>query len=178
MSQVALQKFLAGKSHLEEFCALELMIPRFVNMITGAQILNYISICITYLFFYRAVKVQGIDRRSMPYFGQFQPYSTWIALIFLTLVVTCYGYGTFLPGAFTPDGFLTYYLMVLVAPVLFFGWKIIKKTHFIKPLECDLVWQKAVIDAYEESFDEPRLSFWIEIGQMFGFRKNNTSHQA
>ena len=108
----------------------------------------------------------------MPYFAHFQPYSTWVALIFLTMVVTCYGYTVFLPGQFAIDTFFTYYMMVLVAPVLFFGWKLFKRTKFIKPHEADLVWQKAAIDAYEASYDEPTAGFWTEIGQMFGFRRN------
>lgn len=150
----------------------------FTNIITGAQIIDYIVICITYLFFYRAVKAQGIDRRSLPYFGWMQPYGTWVAMIFLTLVVTCYGYSVFLPGSFTADGFLTYYLMVLVAPVLFFGWKLLKRTKFIPAKECDLVWHKAVIDAYEASYEEPIVGFWTEIGQMFGFRRNKKANKA
>lgn len=150
----------------------------FTNMITGAQILDYISICITYLFFYRATQAQGINRHSMPYYAYFQPYSTWFALIFISLVLIFYGYGTFLPGAFTAVGFLTYYLMPLLAPILFLGFKFVKRTHFVKPLECDLLWQKAVIDAYEESYNEPPVGFWTEIAQMFGFKKNKRVHKA
>jgi amino acid permease len=30
--------------------------------------------CIIYLFFYRALKAQGIDRSTLPYIGWFQPY--------------------------------------------------------------------------------------------------------
>jgi amino acid transporter len=41
----------------------------------------------------------------MPYFAYLQPYSTWVALIFLTMVVTCYGYTVLLPGRFAIDTF-------------------------------------------------------------------------
>jgi amino acid transporter len=139
----------------------------FTNIITAAQIIDYIVICITYLFWHRACKAQGLDRSTLPYYARFQPYSTWIALVFLICVVTCYGYPTFLPGHFTVEDFFTFYLMVLVAPVLFFGWKFLKRTKFIKPLEADLIWQKPIIDAYEESYTEPAMGFWQEIGQMF-----------
>jgi len=88
-------------------------------------------------------------------------------MVFLICVVTCYGYPVFLPGRWSLDTFFTFYLMVLVALVLFFGWKLLKKTKFIKPLECDLVWQKPVIDAYEENFTEDAKGFWQEIGEMF-----------
>jgi len=139
----------------------------FTNIITAAQIIDYIVICITYLFFYRACKAQGLDRRTMPYFARFQPWSTWIALIFLTCVVTCYGYPVFLPGRWSIDTFFTFYLMVLAAPILFFGWKFCKKTKFIKPLEADLVWHKLIIDAYEDNFTEEATGFWQEVLQIF-----------
>ncbi|KAH6012266.1 hypothetical protein HBI84_027080 [Parastagonospora nodorum] len=87
------------------------------------------------------------------------PYSTWVALIFLTCVVTCYGYPVFLQGHWAIDTFFTFYLLVLLAPFLFFGWKLLKRTKSVNPLEADLVWQKPVIDAYEEAFDEPLSDF-------------------
>ncbi|KAJ5380513.1 uncharacterized protein N7496_002941 [Penicillium cataractarum] len=141
------------------------------NIITAAQVIDYIIICVTYLFFYRALRAQGVDRRTLPYYGYFQPYSAWIGLIWMTCVVCCYGYSTFLPGKFTVGDFFTYYTMVLAAPVLFFGWKIIKRTKFIKAHEADLIWDRPVIDAYEATFTEYSPGFWTEILQMFGLRR-------
>ncbi|KAJ5460444.1 uncharacterized protein N7458_001996 [Penicillium daleae] len=141
------------------------------NIITAAQVIDYIIICVTYLFFYRALRAQGYDRRTLPYYGYFQPYSAWIGLIWMTCVVCCYGYSTFLPGKFTVGGFFTYYTMVLAAPVLFFGWKFFKRTKFIKAHEADLIWDRPVIDAYEATFTEYTPGFWTEILQMFGLRR-------
>jgi hypothetical protein len=56
--------------------------------------------------------------------------------------------------------------MVLLFPPLFLGWKFFKKTKFIKPEECDLVWEKHIIDAYEATYDEPTVGFWWEILEM------------
>ncbi|OQE26367.1 hypothetical protein PENSTE_c005G10168 [Penicillium steckii] len=142
------------------------------NIITAAQVIDYIIICITYIFFYRALKAQGYDRRTLPYYGYFQPYSAWIGLIWMTMVVCTYGYAVFLPGNWAVGDFFTYYTMVLLAPVLFFGWKVIKRTKFIKAQEADLVWDRPVIDAYEASFIEYAPGFWTEILQMFGFRRD------
>lgn len=41
-----------------------------VNLITASQEINYVIMGTTYLFFYRALKAQGIDRRSLPYRGK------------------------------------------------------------------------------------------------------------
>lgn len=58
--------------------------------------------------------------------------------------------------------------MLILAPITFGGWKLFKRTKFIKPHECDLVWERPIVDAYEESFFTPPLGFWKEMGQLVG----------
>ncbi|KAI4604336.1 hypothetical protein KJ359_000471 [Pestalotiopsis sp. 9143b] len=150
----------------------------FVNLITAAQIIDYIVICITYIFFYRACRAQGLDRKTLPYCGRFQPYSAWIGLVFMTAVVCTYGYSVFLPGKWVVKTFFTYYMMVLIAPVFYFGWKIYHRTSFVKPEEADLQWVAPVIDAYEASQEEEHVSFGTEILQIFGLRKKKVVHES
>jgi amino acid transporter len=147
------------------------------NIITAAQVIDYIIICTTYIFFYRALRAQNIDRRTLPYYGYFQPYSAWIALVWMIFVVTTYGYSTFLPGNWSVSSFFTYYTMVLAAPLLFFGWKLVKRTKLIKAHEVDLVWDRPVIDAYEATFTEYAPGFWTEVLQMFGLRRSRKEVQ-
>ncbi|RFU34137.1 hypothetical protein B7463_g2254, partial [Scytalidium lignicola] len=104
--------------------------------------------------------------------GSAKPYCAWIGLVFMTAVVFVYGYTTFLPGHWTISDFFTYYTMVLIAPVLYFGWKIIKRTKIIRAEDADLVWDRPVIDAYEAAFMEDATGFWTEILQIFGLRRN------
>lgn len=146
-----------------------------VSLITAGGIIDYIVMCITYIFFWRAVKAQNIDRDNFPYKGWFQPYSAWIGLVWLTVIVLCYGYESFDP--FSVDSFFINYTMVIAAPVLYFGWKIIHKTKIVQPLECDLTWDRPVIDAYEASFINPPIGFWTELGQLFGFRRHIKDEQ-
>lgn len=47
----------------------------FSSLITGGGIINYNIMCLTYIFFWRAVKAQGVDRSKFAYTGWFQPYS-------------------------------------------------------------------------------------------------------
>ena len=44
--------------------------------------------------------------------------------------------------------------MVLLAPILFLGWKFTKGTKFVRPEEADLLWEKPMIDAYEDAYIE------------------------
>lgn len=107
--------------------------------------------CITYIFFYRACKAQGLDRKTLPYTGWFQPYCAWIALVWL-IVFTCIygkpaqrqnlsslvlilitGYNSYLP--WSTSTFFSQYTMQIFIPPLYLIWKFIKKTKVVKPHE-------------------------------------------
>lgn len=141
-----------------------------LNLITAGGIIDYIIMTVTYLCFYRACVAQDIDRTKFPYCGWFQPYSAWIALVAECLVVLFYGYSSFTPWSVA--NFFTYYTMVIVAPILFVAWKLIKRTSFVKPHEADLIWERPVVEAYEASFVNPPVSFWTEMAQLVGFKRH------
>lgn len=91
------------------------------NILTAGGIVDYIVIYAIYLIFYRACKVQKVDRRKLLYFGWAQPYCEWIGLCDSILIVSTYSYTTFLPGWWSTADFLTYYLIDFVNPVLHIG---------------------------------------------------------
>ena len=136
-----------------------------IDVSTAAAIIDYIIVCWTYLAFYRACKEQGFDRSKLSYTGWFQPYSAWIGLVWMLVIVTCYGYTCFKPWSVT--GFFTHYTMQLFDLVLFLGWKLIKRTRFLSPKEIDLAWEAPAITAYEEaaSVDDPPVGFWAEMAK-------------
>ena len=76
------------------------------NIITAGGVIKFVM-CGTYIAFYKACQAQGLDRKTLPYCGYFQPYVPWIVLPFETIVVFVYGYTTFKPGNFTVEGFFT-----------------------------------------------------------------------
>ncbi|KAI1608131.1 AAT family amino acid transporter [Exophiala viscosa] len=147
------------------------VITWLVNLTEAAQMINYIVMSITYLFFFRALKAQGIDRKSLPYVGWWQPYCGWIGLCGMVVTVTCYGYATFLPGYWDVGTFFSYYTMVLLAPITFTGWKLVKRTKFVPASQADLVWDKPIIDAYEAALIDEPTGFWREVAAMLGLRK-------
>ena len=144
-----------------------------VSLITAGALIDYLVMCITYIRFYAACKRQGLDRRTFPYFGYFQPYCAWIGAAGMIVVILFYGYAVFDPWSVA--GFFQNYTMQLVAPVLYLGWKLIHRTDFIKLEDMDLVWERPLVDLYEESeTDKPR-GFWADVLQSFGLRKKKTS---
>ncbi|KAH0599763.1 hypothetical protein MHUMG1_02553 [Metarhizium humberi] len=146
-----------------------------VDLITAGGIIDYLSMSVTFIFYYRACKAQGIDRKTMPYYGRFQPYCAYIALFVQTLVVIFYGYTAFTP--WSVESFFRNYTMQILAPILFFGWKFYKRTSFVKPHEADLVWERPTIDRYEASFLQEPVGFWAEMGRLVGINRKNKAHQ-
>ena len=138
------------------------------NVITGGGIINSAIICITYIFFYNACSIQGIDRKALPYCGWFQPYGAWVGAIYLITLVCIYGYTVFVPGNWNIGDFFTYYTMVLLAPILYCGFKFTKKTKFIRPDEADLSWERPLIDAYEAAYIEKDGGFWTRVLSVVG----------
>lgn len=74
------------------------VITWLANLTEASQIIDYICMSAIYLFFYRALHVQGYDRKTLPYVGWAQPYCAWAGLVTMIVTVAVYGYTTFLPG--------------------------------------------------------------------------------
>lgn len=146
------------------------------NLTEASQLISYIVMCVTYLFFYRALKVQGIDRSTLPYVGWWQPWSGWIGGGSMITVVCLYGYTVFLPGQWDLGTFFSYYTMIFVAFVTYVSWKLLKRTKVVSAAQADLVWDKPIIDAYEQALTEPPTRFRDEIMKMAGMKKRR--HQG
>jgi amino acid transporter len=54
-----------------------------INLVTAGGVINYLVMSVTYIFFFRACKAQGLDRNTLPYKGWFQPYS--VSLLILSI---------------------------------------------------------------------------------------------
>jgi yeast amino acid transporter len=141
------------------------------NLTEASQIIDYIVMCVTYIYFHRALKAQSIDRQTLPYVGWWQPWSAYIGVVGMTVIVCIYGYTTFLPGWWNVGTFFSYYTMVFVAILTYSGWKIIKRTRVVSPLEADLVWDKPAIDAYENSLSDSPTNLRDELLHVAGIKR-------
>ena len=106
----------------------------------------------TFLAFKKALEVQGIDRDTLPYKSWWQPFSAYYALVGTFIMTWVGGYTVFLPGMWDVPNFLFSYMMCAVFPILFVGWKIIKKTKWLKPEEVDLTKDLDEIAEYERNY--------------------------
>ncbi|CAK7895468.1 probable lysine/arginine permease Can3p [[Candida] anglica] len=123
-----------------------------VSLTTGSQLLNYGFMCITYIHFYRACQVQGLDRSTFPYRSWYQPYSVYIAGFFIWSLIAILGYSSLLPGRWSLDTFLFSYFALFLNIAIFIFWKVFKRTKHIKPEDADLTTGLAEIEEHENEF--------------------------
>ena len=136
------------------------------NLTTIAGLFTWCSICIAYIRFYHALQAQGIDRNTLVFKSPFQPYLAWAALVFFSIIILFNGFYTFAP--WSVDDFITSYVGIPIFFVLFFSWKLIKKTKPVKPENADLFTGKSALDAADAHWPNPvprnfleKFWFWL-----------------
>ncbi|KAG9783424.1 amino acid permease, partial [Aureobasidium melanogenum] len=141
----------------------------FVNLVTASQLINFAVMSFTYIKFKRALDVQRVDRNTLPYKSWWQPFSAYYALVGCSVMAFVGGYTVFLPGNWDVPTFLFSYTSVAVFPILFVGWKLYKKTKWLKPEEVDLRKDLDDIEEYERTYvpREPRNAFVKYFDKLF-----------
>ncbi|THW84157.1 amino acid permease [Aureobasidium pullulans] len=124
----------------------------FINLVTASQLINYAVMCMTFICWKRACDAQGFDRNSLPFKGWGQPYLAWYGFVGCTVMAFVGGYTVFLPGKWDVPTFIFSYFMIGLFPVLFVGWKLIKKTKWTPAMQVDLRGEVEEIEEYQASF--------------------------
>ncbi|CCH41144.1 General amino acid permease [Wickerhamomyces ciferrii] len=121
----------------------------FVNVVSIFGLLTWISILLTHIGFTRAMKAQGISKKTLAYTAPFQPWGTYIALFWCIVVCFIKNFTAFING-FNYKSFITGYIGIPVYVIAYFGYKIIKKGKIHRPEDVDLFTLKNFIDEEEE----------------------------
>jgi len=124
----------------------------FVSLTTIALILTYTGMLWTFLGWYRAVTVQGLDRDSLSYKSPFAPYPAWLALSVGCIVMLFIGFDVFVP--WSTEGFVTSYFGLVFGVIMFVFWKVFKRTKWTNPRTCDIYSGKAEIDEECEQWED------------------------
>lgn len=106
----------------------------------------------TYIKFRKAMIAQNFDKSKLPYRAWWQPFAAWYAFTGCVIMTFVGGYTVFLKGNWDVTTFIFSYAMVGVVPILFVGWKIIKRTKWINPMEANLEQDQPEIEAYERTY--------------------------
>ncbi|KIM44430.1 hypothetical protein M413DRAFT_353125 [Hebeloma cylindrosporum] len=109
----------------------------FVNLSTTGGFTSWFVMNVTYIFFRRGLLAQGYDPTTNSYHNRFQPYIAYWGAGWTLFFILINGFSVF--WKFTAAGFLTAYINIPIFVVLYFGYKIVFRTKFWKPLEMDFV---------------------------------------
>ncbi|KAN0125126.1 amino acid permease [Russula decolorans] len=135
----------------------------FANMTSVAGLLTWFGISVTYIRFYTGMKVQGIDRSSLPFSSRLQPYAAWYAAISCLIICMFSGWQVFLRGNWTTADFITSYLPLVVFPILYVGARFWKRSRPVSASDMDFYTDIAEIESntYEEPPPKNRVeAFW------------------
>ncbi|KAF8420435.1 general amino acid permease AGP2 [Tirmania nivea] len=127
----------------------------FVSLVTASQLINYSVISFTFLAWRNALAAQNIPLESLPYTSRLGKWGGYYALTLTLVMAFVGGYTVFLPGKWDVPTFLFSYMIICVFPVLFVGWKVLKRSNLRRPEEVDLLTNKAEVDAYEREYVSP-----------------------
>ncbi|KAK7418733.1 hypothetical protein QQX98_003751 [Neonectria punicea] len=123
----------------------------FINLGSTAIMIAYILMMasVANLRFHKGLKAQGIDTSTLPFKSKFTPYSNYFAIFWVSLILLTNGYGVFINGHWSFSGFFTAYFTIFFFLLIYFGWKIVKRTSFIKAEDMDFHTGLAEVEAHE-----------------------------
>ncbi|KAF9651914.1 amino acid permease [Thelephora ganbajun] len=125
----------------------------FQNMTAIAGLMTWFGICVTYLRFRAGWKAQGLDRNLLPYKSLLQPYAAWYGIVTISLILVLSGFSVFLRGSWDTATFVTNYIPLMSAPILFAVASFVMKSGFVKAEDMDFV--TGLDEAIADSYDEP-----------------------
>ncbi|KDN52436.1 amino acid permease [Tilletiaria anomala UBC 951] len=138
----------------------------FANLTAVAGLSTWACICFTYLRFHAGMKVQGIDRSTLPFKSPLQPFLGWWGLCWSITCILFSGFSVFMKGHWDGATFITNYLTVPLFPLIYFGYKFVTKSKVVQLHEMDFVTGVKEIEAAEEEELPPRNfveKFWRSL---------------
>ncbi|OCH89957.1 amino acid permease [Obba rivulosa] len=123
------------------------------NMTSIAGLMTWFGICVTYLRFYKGFKMQGFDRKKLPYASSLQPYAAWYGVISCAIICFFSGWSVFMNGNWDTGTFITKYLPLMLFPVLYIAWKLKTRAPIVRLEDMDFLTGLKEVEA--DSYDEP-----------------------
>ncbi|KAM0525353.1 hypothetical protein ACHAPE_000053 [Trichoderma viride] len=85
------------------------------NLSALSSLIAWISISACFVRFYRALKIQGIDRKNLDLRGWFQPYMAWICIVSFSVILFFNGFQSFIHKFSVSDFFACYITLPVIA---------------------------------------------------------------
>ncbi|EIN06983.1 hypothetical protein PUNSTDRAFT_144574 [Punctularia strigosozonata HHB-11173 SS5] len=124
----------------------------FINLGSVSIMIAYVHMLYANLRFRAGLKAQGIPLETLPFRSRFAPYSNYIALFGVGIILLTNGFGVFIHGHWSFANFFTAYFGIVFYLAIYLGWKFWHKTTFVKASEMDLITGIAEVEAHEKEF--------------------------
>ena len=124
------------------------------------------SICFAHIRFRKAWIAQGNAVDDLPFKAAAGVYGSWFGLLLNILCLIAQFYVALFPIGGEPNAstFFRAYLAVPVVLVFFVGWKIVKKTRFVRSKEADLLTGCRLLNLHElRTEDIEKQSHWSPV---------------
>ncbi|KAG1757380.1 amino acid permease [Suillus lakei] len=125
----------------------------FSNMTSVAGLMTWFGISVTYIRFYKGMQVQGIDRKTLPYYTNLQPYAAWYGAISTITICIFSGWSVFLKGNWDTATFVTSYILLVTWPIMYVGARFYYGAKPVAAEDMDFKSDLAEIEA--DTYDEP-----------------------
>jgi yeast amino acid transporter len=114
------------------------------------------SICYAHIRFRRAWKLQGYNVEDLPFRAAAGVYGSWFGLLLNILCLIAQFYVALFPIGGSPDAksFFEAYLAAPIVLFFFIGWKLYKRTRFVRSSEVDLVSGRRLMNLSELKIQE------------------------
>lgn len=134
-----------------------------INIITSSQLINFVCLCIIYLFFRRAYLSQKDNLPELPFKSWWQPWTAIFGLVCSVFMILLQGYTVFFPKLWKVQDFLFYYLMVFIDIGIYLFYKLVwkrGKDKFKKPEEVDFEEDLREIEEHEMNYSFEKFKFY------------------
>jgi yeast amino acid transporter len=123
----------------------------FMSLSTISGYVAWAVCLVAFLRFRAAMAARGMLGR-LPYRTCFQPYTSWVALSVLILLILTSGFQVFFPDKWSLEDFLTAYITIPFFLVMYIGHKLYHKTNLARKVgEIDIIGGVAQIELQEQN---------------------------
>ncbi|KAL7005186.1 hypothetical protein EMMF5_005295 [Cystobasidiomycetes sp. EMM_F5] len=106
------------------------------NITTLGSQITWLGIAAANIRMNKGMKAQGVPRSVLPWRAPLQPYLAWAVVVGFTIITFFAGWTTLVP--FSPSDFFSTYVNIAFFIILAAGWKVYKKTKYVKLDEMDV----------------------------------------